>query len=210
MIAIFGALAGFLFSLNKPTNDENLVFGILFLISLMGLLITIIFYDSMITFFSLIRQKDETFFTTFQTFFIVMFLILFLMFFFSLITYLYSNYSDWVLWMALAIFLYFVLICGAWFNTAIRNIIGSSNGGLVLTIFGYTVIVIWILSSVYHIIIGLTPHSSNIAELTHASQTVFFFSILLTHSISSILYFTGTLIKRIFMLEKPPMAEEVI
>jgi len=200
MIAIFGALAGFLYSLNKTTNDENLVFGILFLVFLMGLLMTLIIYDASVTLFSLIRPKDDKFITGFQFFFIATFMIFFLMFFESLIEYLYSKYPDWIIWLGIAIFLYFVLFLGVWFNTFIRNKIGTSNRGLIFIIVCYAVILIWILIRLYSIFIGLIPHSSNFAELTHTAQIGFFFIILLTHSLSSIFYFAGALIKRILAL----------
>jgi MFS family permease len=209
MIAIFGALAGFLYSLNKPPN-ENLVDGILFLVFLMGLLITLIVYDAMVTLFPLMKQNDEKFFTTFQIFFIVMFIILFLMFFFGLIGYLYSNYTDLVIWLAIAIFFYIVLTFGVWFNTFIRDKIGTSKKGLILIIAGYSIIVIWITMKVNSIFFGLMPHSLNFAEITPIAQNGFFFMILLIHSVSSVIYFIGTLIKRILFPEKPIMAEEVI
>jgi hypothetical protein len=57
---------------------------------------------------------------------------------------------------------------------------------------------------------SLVPHSLTIAELTQKSQIGFVLTILLTQSISSILYFFGYLIKQIFFPEKPTPPEEVI
>jgi len=210
MIAIFGALAGFLYSLNKPTIDENLIDGILFLVFLMGLLMTLIFYDAMVTLFPLMKQKEEKFFTTFQIFFIVMFIIFFLMFFLSLIGYLYLNYSDLVIWLAIAILLYFVLIFGTWFNTFIRDKIGTSKRGLFFIIVWYAIILFLILIWFYFLAISLLPHSLTIAELTKKSQIGFILTIFLTQSLSSIFYFSGYLIKRILVPEEPVMVEEVI
>ena len=139
-----------------------------------------------------------------------MFLILFLMFFFSLMTYLYSNYSNWVLWMVLVLFFYLVMFCGGGFNRLIRDKIGTSNSGVILIIFCYVVFLIWIASNAYSILIGMKPHQASIEELTHASQIAFFFTVLFTHSISSIFYFGGTLIKRTLFPEKPEIKEEVI
>jgi hypothetical protein len=195
MIAIFGALAGFLYSLNKPTNDENLVFGILFLVFLMGLLMTLIIYDASVTLFSLIRQKDDKFITGFQFFFIATFMIFFLMFFESLIEYLYSKYPDWIIWLGIAIFLYFVLFFGVWFNAFIRNKIGTSNRRLIFIIVCYVIILILILLNIYSTLFVGLPHSSNFAEFTRIAQIGMLLAILLSYSLSSIFYFVGILIK---------------
>jgi hypothetical protein len=57
---------------------------------------------------------------------------------------------------------------------------------------------------------SIAPHSTNMTELSQKMQISFILAILLTQSVSSIFYFIGHLIKRMFFPDKPDVPEEVI
>jgi hypothetical protein len=203
IIAVFAALAGFLYSFNKTTFDENIVFGILFLVFLIGLLLTLILYDVIIILFALIGQKNPNFFTVFQIFFIGTFTMFLLMFFESLLEYLYSQYTDWLIWLGIATFMYFMMAIGAWSNDFILKKIGNSKKILLLTILCYSIILILILIQIFSLLMSVKPQSSSIIN-SHIAQMIFFMGIFLIYLINSVLYFGGTLIKRFFTSDKTP------
>jgi hypothetical protein len=201
MIAIFGALAGFLYSFNKTTVDENLVFGILFLVILMGLLMFLILYDVAVTLLELMNRKDDNFFMTFQIFFLIAFTILFLMFYESLIEYLYTKYPDWLVWLGIVLFLFFMMRMATWSNAFVLKKIGNSIRTLIFTIVCYSIIFVIILYQMFSLFIGLIPNSSSSIEI-HTAQMFFLIGILLLFFINSILYFTGILIKQVLTSDK--------
>jgi hypothetical protein len=195
LIAIFGALAGFLYSFDKTSTDENLVFGILFLVFLMCLLLILIIYDVAATAIELLNE-ERNFVITFQIFFIGTFTVFLLMFYDSLIEYLYSKFPGLLIWLGIAVFLYFMLAISTWSTTFIVNRIGDSKRSLLLITILYSIAVAFLIVIEYLSLQKFSPIAPSIVESSTA-QFVFTIGILLIYCVNSTFFFAGTLIKQI-------------
>jgi hypothetical protein len=197
IIAIFGALAGFLYNF-KTANGENLVSGILFLVILIGLLMSLILYDAVMIIISYTRKNDGTFTTAFQVYFIGLCMALFLLFFLSLISYLYSSYTDLTIWFGILIIWSFFHYLGEPFNKVISGALGKTTRGIILIILVYASILILLLSRIYPFVIIVGTQSIGFIIETHAAQILVFLGIIAMFLFDSLLYFGSPLIKSMF------------
>ena len=203
IIAIFGALAGFLYNF-KTTNDENLVSGILFLVILIGLLISLILYDAVMIIISYTRKNDGTFATAFQVYFIGLCMTLFVLFFLFLLSYLYLSYTDLTIWLGILIIWSFFHYLGEPFNKFILGTFGTTTRGVILILICYASILIFLISRIYPFIIIVGTQPINFIIETHAAQVLVLLGIFAMYSFDGILYFGSPLIKSKFCKKAIP------
>lgn len=196
LIAIFAALAGFLYSFDKTGSDENLVFGVLFLVFMIGFLMLLIFYDVGISVIELINIKEKNFFISFQLFFIGTFSIFLLMFYDSLIEFLYSKYTVWVTWSIIVLFVYILWAFRSWVILNILKKIGNSTVNFVIAILCHIAIIVLILLQLLSFIESRFPNPTGPMAIVDA-QYFFVIMVVFIFITRNFLYLVSAFIKKI-------------
>jgi hypothetical protein len=197
LIAVFGALAGFLYGFNKLNLDDNIIYGILFLVLLIGLMMILIVYDAFMAMVSLFKIKYNSFNYTFQSIFLGIFIILLLMFYQSLMEYLFSNFLDPLIWLELALLLILVKELKNGFIEYIQGINDLSKWILGSIIVIYTLFSIWVLKMIFSIGLLLGSYTYSLEGKNQIGQICFFLLILLYYFGFGMLSIGGILIKKL-------------